>query len=241
MSLRELIETQIKVNRDKLSASSMKTYVSTLFNLHKKIGSTDDSLEFFTHSAEILKYLEQKPASTRKTILSALFVLTGDDAYRTLMLTDCKEVNATYKLQKKDTKQQENWIELPAVKEIYDGYLANVKAIFANKLPMDYATIVNFFLLAFLGAGVSGIVPRRSLDYCLLKIKNYDVERDNYLKSDKMTFNIYKTAKVYGEQFVNIPKELMPLVKKWVKVNPTDYFYFQATRSPLQACKLTRC
>ena len=129
---------------------------------------------------------------------------------------------------------------MPAVKDIYDGYLANVKAIFANKTPMDYATIVNFFLLAFLEAGVSGIVPRRLLDYCLLKIKNYDVERDNFLKSDKMTFNIYKTAKVYGEQFVNIPKELMPLVKKWVKVNPTDYFLFSSNEKPLTSPQVNK-
>ena len=101
MNFQELIESEIKKNRDKLSASSLKTYVSTLFNLHKKIGSNDDTLKFFNNSTDILKYLEQKPASTRKTILSALFVLTGDDAYRALMLTDCKEVNKSYKLQKK--------------------------------------------------------------------------------------------------------------------------------------------
>ena len=108
MSLRELIETEIKKNRDKLSASSLKTYVSTLFNLYQKMKSVDDTLEFFKHSTEILKYLEENPSSTSKIILSALFLLTGDDAYRALMLTDCKEVNETYKLQKKTVSQQEN-------------------------------------------------------------------------------------------------------------------------------------
>ena len=92
MTLRELIENEIRKNRDKLSASSLKTYVSTLFNLHKKIGFNDDTLKFFNNSTEILKYLEHKPSSTRKTILSALFVLTCDDAYNVFCLIWDKHV-----------------------------------------------------------------------------------------------------------------------------------------------------
>ena len=45
--------------------------------------------------------------------------------------------------------------------------------MFKNKMQLDYEVVNKFILLGCLG-GVSGIPPRRSLDYCLMKIKNVD-------------------------------------------------------------------
>ena len=81
--------------------------------------SDDNTLKFFDNSTEILQFLDEKPSTTRKTILSALFVLTGIDKYRELMLTDCKSVNDNYKLQKKDIKQDANWMSVDEIKSIY--------------------------------------------------------------------------------------------------------------------------
>jgi integrase len=238
--LRKQIEDVIKTNRPKLGKSSLTTYVSTLFNLHKNMKSNNDNLDFFQEDEKILNFLESKNPKTRKTILSALFVLTGNQEYQKVMLQDCKVVNDEYKMQEKTKTQEENWVPVEEIKTLYDKHLDDVKKMFKIPASLNYQKVVDFWLLAFLGAGVSGITPRRSMDYALLKIENYDPSVDNYYKNGKMYFNSYKTAKVYGEQIVDIPKTLLPLVKKWCKINPTNYFLFSSNNKPLSSSQINK-
>lgn len=238
--LRKEIEDKIKTNRPKLGASSLTTYVSTLFNLHKNIKSNNDTLDFFNQDEQILNFLESKPPKTRKTILSALFVLTNNPEYQKLMLEDCKVVNDEYKTQTKNKKQEDNWVAIDTIKTIYENHLKEVEKFFKTPVLLNYQKVIDFWLLAFLGAGVSGIVPRRSMDYALLKINDYDPLVDNYYKSGKMYFNKYKTSKVYGQQVVDIPKNLMQLVKKWVKLNPTNYFLFSSNMKPITSSQVNK-
>ena len=132
------------------------------------------------------------------------------------MLQDCKIVIDEYKTQTKDKKQEDNWVPIEDIKTLYDKHLEDVKKMLKIPVSLNYQKVVDFFLLAFLGAGVSGIVPRRSMDYALLKIENY------------------------GEQIVDIPKNLLPLVKKWIKINPTEYFLFSSNNKPLSSSQINK-
>ena len=126
------------------------------------------------------------------------------------------------------------------IKKIYLELETKVKGMFSGAIPADNETIVQFFLVAFLG-GVSGLPPRRSLDYALLKIRNYDLKSDNYYKSNKLFFNKYKTSEVDGLQSLDVPKSLNVLVKKWIKVNTgSDYFLFSSNGNPLTSPQITR-
>ena len=100
MSFRDDIAEKIKEKRPNLSASSLKTYVSILYNLKKKLDG-EDNLKFFDEDERILDFLKDKEPQTRKTSLSALFVLTDKSSYNDLMLQDCKHVNDVYKQQQK--------------------------------------------------------------------------------------------------------------------------------------------
>ena len=171
-NFREIIENEIKNKRPKLNASSLKTYVSILFNLHKNLESNADTLDWFNDDKKILDHLESKAPQTRQTVLSALFVLTGNENYQKVMLEDCKHTNDLYKSQKKSQKEEDNWMASSEIKEIYDNLYDQVNAMFQKKLIANYSTINHFILLGCLG-GVSGIAPRRSKDFTELKIKNY--------------------------------------------------------------------
>ena len=59
-----------------------------------------------------MKYLNDKNDQTRKTTLSALFVLTNMKEYQTVMNTIMKKVNHDYKDQKMNAKQKDNWISI---------------------------------------------------------------------------------------------------------------------------------
>jgi hypothetical protein len=242
MSFRDEISEKLKEKRPNLSASSLKTYVSILYNLKKKLDG-EDSLKFFEEDERILDFLKDKEPQTRKTTLSALFVLTGKPSYNDLMLTDCKHVNDVYKEQKKSKKQEEGWMTIKEIQPIYDEMFTTVTAMFQKKLLANYHTIVHFILLGCLGAGISGLPPRRSLDYTEMKVKGYDVNKDNYYRNGVFYFNIYKTSKTYGQQTLDV-KSLAPefnkILKKWVTVNPTDYLLFSSVEKKLEPSQVTR-
>jgi hypothetical protein len=84
------------------------------------------------------------------------------------------------------------------------------------------------------------IAPRRSADWNM-KWRNYDEEKDNYVdvKNKQFVFNAYKTAKIYGQSKIEIPKPLQVILNKWFKINPTDFVLFDAKEKPLTSPQIT--
>jgi hypothetical protein len=121
--LKKEIGDEIMKNRPKLSASSLKTYVSILSNIYKQMKG-DGNVDWFSKNVkEILEYMDTKNNQTKKTSLSALFVLTGKQEYKEVMTTVLASVNKMYKEQKKTPKQEENRISGDEVKKVYDDLL----------------------------------------------------------------------------------------------------------------------
>jgi integrase len=157
------------------------------------------------------------------------------------MINDCKLTNEMYKSQKKSQKEEDNWMSLTEIKEIYDDLYQRVSLMFSQKLIADYTTINNFILLGCLG-GISGLSPRRSKDYTEMKIKNY-TNQDNFFKAGKFYFNVYKTATDYGEQVIDVKQkapEFYKILNKWVKINPTEYLLFSSNKQKLTSPQITR-
>ena len=106
------IKELIKSKRPNLSSSSLTTYASILKSLYRKVfGDTDYDLGKFDEPTKTLSVLEDTPFNKRKTILSALVILTDKKAYRDLMSEDIKEYNADMAKQEKSASQEANWIE----------------------------------------------------------------------------------------------------------------------------------
>ena len=241
-SFREVIADKIKHNRPSLTDSSLKTYVSIVFNLHKKLDPENEALSWFDDDVAILDFLKDKPPSSRKTTLAALYVLTGKSEYNKVMLEDCKHTNDKYKEQTKTKKQEEAWMSVDEIKEIYDTYFDKVTAMFSKKMIADYPTIVKYILLGCL-SGASGLPPRRSMDYTEMKVRNYNPDTDNYYKNGVFHFNIYKTAKHYGTQTMDV-KTLAPefnkILKKWATCNENDYMMFSTIGKKLTSPQITK-
>lgn len=229
----------IKDKRPTLSASSVKTYVSILKNLYKKVFKDDDvQPEKFKETDTIMKHLEDMPPNKRKTILSALVIATNNDKYRDLMLDDVKRYNQEISKQEKTDSQQENWVTQEEVKQMYDSLKKNANAIYKkeHKTKNDLQMIQNFIILALFTL----IPPRRSKDFVDFRIKDINKNEHNYFDKNKLVFNSYKTAKTYGKQEVPAPKELVTVLNKWIKTNPTKYLLFDTNMNPLTAVKLNQ-
>ena len=121
--LRQTTSEKTKENRPSLSESSLRTYVSTLANLHSKhLKGSSYSIDYFSDSLEAtLDYLKDTAPSSRKSVLSALCVLASSQKCRDRVTEDCKVVSGNYKSQVKSEKEEANWITTEEIKAKYDG------------------------------------------------------------------------------------------------------------------------
>jgi integrase len=241
----EIINDYIKSKRPNITKSSLKTYESILRNLYEKIFGSDDEKtydlkKFDTEVKKVIKFLKDIPSNKRKTILSALVVITDNKEYRELMLDDIKDYNKAEAKQEKTQEQSDNWIEKEDIEKVYKMLYNDAKLLYKKETinPSDFQDIQNFIIMSLFGGFY--IPPRRSKDYVNFKIKNIDKKTDNYIDKNELVFNSYKTAKTYGEQRLELPKELKTILNKWIKINPTEYLLFDISFNKLSNVKLNQ-
>lgn len=235
------IKEYLHDKRPSLSSSSLTTYSSILKNVYNKVfGGEKIDFKKFDETDKILAFLKDIPPNKRKTILSSLVIITDKKPYRDLMLEDVRDYNKEIGKQEKTPEQEASWVNTNQVNEIYNELKKNADLLYKKKTlkPVDLQQIQSFIIMALLG-GVF-IAPRRSKDYVDFVIKSPDKEKDNYIDKNKLYFNSYKTAKTYGQQVVEIPKQLQTILKKWVSVNPTNYLLFDSNLNKLSSVKLNQ-
>ena len=237
----EILKELIISKKPNISESSVKTYLSILKNLYINIFKDDKmDLDNFDKTDKILHSLKDLEPNKRKTILAALVVITDNKKYREQMLKDIEEYKSDESKQLKSEKQSDSWVDTSEINNIYDAMEKNVKILYKKKeLSMtDLQEIQNYIILCVLSGKF--IPPRRSKDYVDFKICDIDKDKDNYIEKKSMVFNSYKTAKTYQRQEIPIPPELMKILNKWIKVNPTEYLLFDTNSKKLTNVKITQ-
>ena len=229
--------------RPTLSAGSLKTYTSLLNSVHKNVFKTKEMVKNdFDDYTKILEYLKELKPNQRKTILSALVVISDKQKYREAMLEDIKSISSEAKKMEKSPAQEAGWVEPTELDEVFAHAKSTATALYKkSKLTMsDLQDIQNYIILSLMSGRY--IPPRRSLDWTEFKIKNIDKAEDNYLDKNEFVFNRYKTAKFYNEQRVSCPKELLSILKKWIKINDdnTEYLLFDINFGKLTSVKLNQ-
>lgn len=236
------IKAYIRSKREGLAESSITTYASILKSLYKKVWG-DEKMDFekFSEYKVILESLKDLPPNKRKTILSALFIITQIPQYRSLMMEDSQEYAKEIAQNKKTETQEENWVEPQEIDAVLAKLEADAKAIYkkTNISPQDLQEVQNYIIMALLSGKY--IPTRRSKDFVDFKIKNINKETDNYIEGkNKLVFNSYKTAKTYGKQTIPLPIKLKNILFKWIQYNPTDYLLFDVNMNPLTNVKLNQ-
>jgi len=235
------MEEYIKKIRPSLSDSSIKTYTSILSNLYKKVFDDDEiDIQKFNKTKEILNHLKSLEPNKRKTILSALVIITDKKEYREQMLEDINEYNSEQNKQVKSENQEQSWVEKNDIINLFNKLKKNASVIYKKEhyTSSDFQDIQNYIIISLLG-GVF-IPPRRSKDYVEFKIKNINKDSDNFIEKSKLIFNAYKTAKTYGKQTVDIPITLKKILSKWISINPTEYLLFDSNQKQLSNVKLNQ-
>ena len=228
----------IQKNRPHLAISSAKTYVSIIRNLSKQMNidlSTPDKV--IEHTDDIVEHFKDLEPKLRKTRLSALIVfldnpkeITEDalktmDVFRKQMMKDGAEYSRELRLQEKTPKQEDGWMDWNDIITNYKNLEKEV-SYFKTQTSLtkqQFKRVQMFVLLSCLLL----ISPRRSTDYVMFKIRNEDINKDNFMETkgrkSYFVFNTYKTAKKYGKETIEIPTALKNIINRWKLINKNDY------------------
>jgi hypothetical protein len=239
-----MLKDELKKNRPHLSETSLTAYDSTLRNLYRRVaGNTDYSVAFFKdNAAKVLDYLKDTPVSRKKSVLSALVVLTKEgkatDAYREEMMTQINKYQEELKDQERTPKQRANWVSQGDIAEVYHQLEKEVRPLMrkASLTPGDRRKIMDYVVLSLYVL----VPPRRLLDYTAFKVRNVDPEKDNHLEKGKLVFVRYKTAKSYGRQEVPAPLKLVRIIRAWSRLHESDWLLHDSKGNPLTAPRLTQ-
>ena len=119
----EIIKTTIRANRPAISDSSIRTYVSILSTLYKRVFPTDTEYDIkrFDDTKPFIDYLKDFAYNKRKTTLAALVVISGKPEYHKIMMEDVQKDRTQQLKQEKNQKQTDNWLEFDEIKKVVEN------------------------------------------------------------------------------------------------------------------------
>lgn len=235
---------EIKNAKPNISAGTIKTYNSLLKTIYKTVFGTDEKVNIknFDNKKSLMKFLDTKPFNVRKTYLSALVCITGNDDYKNMMLEDIKTYNDDVDKSYMTDKLKDSEITTDEIEALNSKLKANAEVLMKKQVYSmnDLMEIQNYIIFSLYHGYIA---PRRSLDFTMMKYKNYD-DQHNFvdLKKSKMIFNRYKTDKFKGVQTIDIPIGLKKILAKWINIIPDDidFILFNKKKEPLTAITMTQ-
>jgi len=259
------LKEQLKLKRPTLSDNSLTTYASILKNLHKTVfGSDEIDINRFNETDKILDAIKSIEPKRRKTILSALMIITNDKKkFKDIEKEEPPSIEETkptegpialpfdIKLLLTDTEGHNGYIEEKQddspisvaedvsfqnyIQEVYDNLKNDAELTYKKKmLSTADYQLIQSFVIVSLLGGMH-IKPRKSKDYVDFKIKNINEALDNHIEKDKLIFIVLPEKEI-----VEVPKPLQTILKKWIAINPTDYLLFDTNRNKLSSVKLNQ-
>jgi integrase len=224
MSLEEEIHNKLK-NKN-VSDSSINLYLRNIKRLNG--GKEIKNLTFLNKMEDIDKKLKDyKPNSRKSYLISICSILKTlketnkrleglHKKYYDKMMDEVKTIRNEQPENQKTETQESNWMGWNNIINIRD----KIKDEYDK--TKDYNKLLHLLVLSL----YSDIPPRRNADYTnMYVVKKYHdklANDKNYFSYDdkKFIFNVYKTAKKYGQQIIDIPDNLYEVLKLYIKYHP---------------------
>ena len=264
MTFIEELKSKIKEKRN-IRDSSLNAYIFNINKLHKLIFDKEvENLKFLKDKEKVMKAIEEKKLSTRKSYLASIVVslmaMSEDEDlikfYRTEMEDLAKKFNEEMGEQRKSETQDKNWVSLDKLRKVMRKYRneLNEKKIF-QKEP-DSLTNKEFDLLQKWVVSSLYILddnPPLRNDYLMkvisqkdyYKLTEEDKKKQNYLVNksrNTKTFSLgeYKTAGKYGTKLIPVGKKLNSVLNIWLKFNTTGNLLLNSRKEPMTSNGLTK-
>jgi len=233
-----------------LSQKTIEMYLIKLRILNEN--KPFDSLAFLKAKPTIKSKLESiSNDNTRKSYVASIVAILNrqkgktweaiNNYYRVLFAKE-RSIFAEKPTNVKTETQKENWLTWDEVKAVFDKLKDKAEEV-AKKPRMsnaDRKVIENYMILA-----LYVLQPPRRNDWYYTVIGKGDNDKKNYVdvKDGKYYFNNYKTAKSTGKEVINIPDEIMPVLKWYIKhmnLNDGDYLLFPDDDTRTNSNRMTK-
>jgi hypothetical protein len=247
----------LRTNRPLITNSSINVYLSGIRSIAKDIKTPLNTLDDIVdnHSLILKALMNYKPSIRKTKIAGFISLLDRKDKnpkeiediikdYRIQMIKDAEEVNNNEMKQKFSKKQEDNYISWNEVEEVYKKMsvecLPILKALKSLNDGKIFDKLQKFILLSMYVL----TPPRRSMDYADFKIHNIDVDNDNFMttiqRKHYLVFNSYKNKNKLGTQQISITPELAYIIKKWTKINDSDYLISTKTKGKVSQVRINQ-
>lgn len=238
------IAEEIRKARPNIKDSSIKSYVLIIKKIANKMGVKEiENFDFLTKMKKVLKALPEN-ANTKKTYVASIVVALDTspekyedelENYRAYMDILIEQYNENQKLQKKNKKQNDNWVSFEKLNKYAKSKFNNVKRNLNRKQNYTKYDKVEIQDALILNLYISQDTAPRRLEYadCRLinsndykKLSNAEEEDNNWCVIPKgrrkkvFVFNKYKTFKTYGSQKIPCNKIVSYLINLLLKINP---------------------
>ena len=205
-----------------ISESSKKLYISKLKKLNGGVVPT--KMDFLKKKEEIMMSLGEQPLNTRRSSIIAIVSCLKDKnpdlhKFYTIEMDKLNKQSAEETKGQKSEKQSENWLSLDDLNKILEENSKLISSLKKKKkiTEQQYDDLLGHVILSL----YTKQAPRRSLDYIEMFVAEPDTNKDkNYYHNDHFYFNNFKTAKTYKQQVTKPPKEIIDLLKLYLKFKP---------------------
>ena len=258
MSYKEII----KKFKPTVSDNTINQYNFTLNKIGKLIGASPEDIKPFKNLDKVREAIEHLSDNTKKNYLSNIIVLlkakkTAEEVIKKFDTERQKYVdiyedglsNGT-----KSEKQTANWADFEEIEKVRlsikkEVHNAKIKTKVQNgkitpadrKLYQDYLLISLYTLLPPVRLDYGDMENISKTEYDDLGEKK---EFHNYLVMDKksafFSMNEYKTSHKYGEKKIDIPPELLRIIKSYMRINKTGFLLIDNRNKQLGANGITK-
>lgn len=237
----EEIKAFVKKQKPEISEKTLTGYASNLRLLYKSIFPEDKSFDVDKLlSKDVNEYIEfvksqNKSSSYVRNMLSALQVVFKNKELTKAITKNSDEEKVVAENQEATPYIKSHHLTQEQIDAKYDELKTIADGLW-EKTPWtmdDFQKLQQYVMYCL----ISGrwIPPRRSRDWYDFKLRNIDLEKDNYLDGKVFVFNSYKTSKATGQQRVQCPPELYRILRKWIRFNKLPWLFVNVKLEPLTA------
>lgn len=220
------------IKEKQIAESTATQYLQTLWSINGK--KPFNNLAWTKNIEEVQKVIDTYAKSTQGSIyivLASVLSLFADKStykktynhWNTKMLDARKEADAAPKNEKSE-KQADNWISWSDIQKKASELKTDISQFLSNKTltAAQFDKLLNYVVLSL----YTDIPPRRNADYLYMYVvkklpKEIETNKNYYdLSTHKFVFYVYKTAKTYNKQEIDVPESLQTTLATYLKYHP---------------------
>ena len=228
------VKEAIEKARPNLKANTINQYIVQLNKIRKEFDA--DDLKFITKIKDVEDKVSEKHFTSQRNLYNAIIVyLMAIDEDKDIIkeYSDIRDkLNEKYEEEQQSgkisEKQGKNFVDISEIQKMIDEMEKEVKTYkkkesltSKQKQLLKAYTLFNILIRIPTRNDQAGMILISKTMYN--KLKEEDKKKDNFLLMEKTSmkfiYNVYKTAKKYAENIVDIPKDLEKILRMYIRLN----------------------